>query len=321
MKRKPIYLALLIALGVLIYLPASAQLGKKQIMAKGFKTKEFAKAPKRVFIHDFSVYHHVFESATATVSGASAKLSIALEDLTPEVLMEISEESYQYLVKQLTDKGYEIVTAEEAQKAPFFSDWTMKSGGQLNTGNMPGYVNAVPPSMKYFVPGETKSGREKETFVDKSHIISQDLGDALVLQASYIFKAFDMDSKGGVYRNTAKVEVKTNPRMTTVLVQDGMKQIIKQPTMSLTYGKNLSAGKAGFSANMTKEYELNPAIFDGESVKPSEVSGESTFTGLFYSRSDKVKALKVHCDVELYKQETKKALREYIDYFMLESGL
>jgi hypothetical protein len=68
----------------------------------------------------------------------------------------------------------------------------------------------TPTGYDYWVKGVSNSGHEKWTFVDTSSKLSQDLDDAYVAEATFIFPFVNLDTSSTSFANYASSNVKAD---------------------------------------------------------------------------------------------------------------
>ncbi len=222
-------LQILSAFLLIAFCTQAQMIEEKSISYKGsYGEKKLKKAPKRIYIASFAAYFNVAAEMTATSAGGrqigggsykgstSTYMGVAIDNIDSDDFIEIVDDVYKNFVQDLKDQGYEIITPDEAARAPFYEDWTRKPGGRISSSQIKGYVMAVPTGYEYFVKKESNKGKEKTTFVDKTMILSKDLDDAIIAEAAFIFPTIDMEGKGGVYASGSKVKAYINYRMAPV---------------------------------------------------------------------------------------------------------
>ena len=214
---------LLVLLGV--FQPADPYISSKDYDVNAFhRNKQSSKSPKRVYIQKFRALFEVYEEATAstsgskneranrttTVSGTKTSMGVQLSGVDIPDFQKIVDEAYADFVAQLEADGFEILTAEEAGKTDYYSGYTKLKGGASSTDQATGYVMVTPTGYDYWVKGVSNSGREKGTFVDTSSKLSQDLGDAYVAEATFIFPFVNLDASSTSFANYASSKVKAD---------------------------------------------------------------------------------------------------------------
>ncbi len=214
---------LLILIG--IFQPADPYISTKDYEVGAFhRGKQSSKSPKRVYIQKFRALFEVFEEASAstkgttndranrstTVSGTKTSMGVQLSGVDIPDFQKLVDEAYADFVAQLEADGFEIITAEEAGKTDYYSGYTKLKGGASSTDQATGYVMVTPQGYDYWVKGVANDGREKGTFTDTSSKLSQDLGDAYVAEATFIFPFVALDASSTSFANYASSKVKAD---------------------------------------------------------------------------------------------------------------
>jgi hypothetical protein len=208
-----------------IFQPADPYISSKDYDVGSFhRNKQSSKSPKRVYIQKFRALFEVFEEASAStkgttnnradratvVSGTKTRMGVQLSGVDIPDFQAIVDEAYKDFVAQLEADGYEIISAEEAGKTDYYSGYTKLKGGATSTDQVTGFVMVTPSEYEYWVKGVSNSGREKGTFVDTSSKLSQDLGDAYVAEATFVFPFVALDASSVSWGNYASSKVKAD---------------------------------------------------------------------------------------------------------------
>ncbi|GEM_PF-1433748 len=208
-----------------IFQPADPYISSKDYDVGAFhRSKQSSKSPKRIYIQKFRALFEVFEEASAstsgttnnranratTVSGTKTSMGVQLSGVDIPDFQKIVDDAYNDFVSQLEADGYEIISAEEAGKTDYYSGYTKLKGGASSTDQATGYVMVTPTGYDYWVKGVSNSGREKGTFVDTSSKLSQDLGDAYVAEATFVFPFVNLDASSTSFANYASSKVKAD---------------------------------------------------------------------------------------------------------------
>ncbi len=226
MKKLLFLIAIMLAVGI-----ASAQtVGTVEFKDAGYGQKKFKKAAKRVYIAQFRVVYQLMIDWSETAKGgrtlgggvrgnATSRLAIAVQGVEEDDLQEMTDKLYNDYVAKLQAGGYEVITADEAGKIDFYSEFERKSGGKLSQAQFPGYIMSVPAGYEYFVKRTDKKGRERKTFLDDSPKISVGLDGAVVAKVNYVVQfvkeAESAGSKmlGKTLGGIAKVVAETDYRL------------------------------------------------------------------------------------------------------------
>ena len=243
-------------------------------------------------------------------------MAVAIDGVDVPDFQSITDQAYQHFVKSLTSAGFEIIPTEEASKIPFYEDWTMKKGGEVNYANIPDFVSVTPTGTYYMVKKENRKGKEKGTFVDRTPAISAQLDDAIVAEVTYAFPAIDMSTKGGVYAAGSKVKAFVNFRMGNAYGQDGMSSGNAPVQIKFASGKGPgAAGDAYFVSMLKKNVSIEAPVFKDKVFKESNLGGTSpAYYGVVFQDKEKTQVTHTtEADHDLYLSETGRLIREFTD--------
>lgn len=322
---------ILIMSAVLVMLNSQSQ--AQELITKEFSTKgsygekKFGKAPKKVYIAKFQVYFHVIASATATSTGGSTlgggsikgntktTMTVALDGVDLPEFQRITDETYQRFVNDLKSKGFEIMNTEDAAGIPFYEDWIMKEGGEANYANIPGYIAVTPSGTKYMVKNETRKGREKGTFIDRTPRISKELDNAIVVEATFAFPFIEMNTSSSSFVGFSSVKARTDFKIGNAFGQDGLTAINEYTLMKFTSGSGPGASANAYYYTWLKKPIDLPGVFKDEKFKEfSAAASTPAYYPIVFveNKNDKVTNTAT-CDPEKYVSTTTKVINEYID--------
>ncbi|MEP0366060.1 MAG: hypothetical protein ABJN36_14900 [Cyclobacteriaceae bacterium] len=308
--------------------------GPKEITEKemnwkgGYNQKKFNKAPKKIYISKFNVYFHVIASATAKTSGGrtigggsvraatSTTMTVAVDGVDVPDFQKITDDAYNRFVSDLEAQGFEFISTEEAANAEYYADWTMKDGGEVNYANIPGYVSVTPTGTKYMIKKETKKGREKSTFVDKTMILSGELDDVLIAEVTLAFPAIDMDADGGVYAATSKVKANVNYRMASAYSADGLTNVYANNMVKFVSGKGPGlTADAYYMASLKEPVGSDKAVFKDTEFKERNTGSTSPmYYGIVFKDNETSTATHTTtADHDLYVSESQRLINEFFD--------
>lgn len=301
----------------------------KNLTTKGsYGEKKLRKAPKKVYIASFKAFFQVSAAATAKSSGGRnfgggsydgatrTEMAVAIDGVDNNDFIAIVDEVYQRFVQGLKDQGYEIITADEAAKAPFYEGWERKEGGRVNSAQMKGYVMAVPTGYDYFIRKETGSGREKGTFIDKTPELSGDLNDAVIAEVAFIFPTIDLDTKGGVYAKGSSVSAKINMRLSPVGIDGSTISQAAFTKIKFVAGDGPGAAADAYLTTTIKKEVYFPDVFAEKKFK-ERTAAQTTpayYSVVFTQDSDTKVTHTAHCDEDKYKKATADAMNQMVDY-------
>lgn len=235
----------------------------------GYKEKAFAKAPKRAFIKEFAVYFQVLASAEdrsdgggyrSTVVGATkTTLGIGLTGPSLAQLHAITDGLYAEYVKELTDNGFTLVSADEAAATGSLSDWTrFEGGGQPSEAQLGGYLAFTPKGQDFFFRRQTASGKTKGSFlIDNAHRVSDDLDDAVVISVSLVVPFVELEAgtsiklaqMGSKIKATVDLKLANNAVEQQTNNRGGLLNAVVKPDQVATYANYTSGKSIGESAD------------------------------------------------------------------------
>ncbi|REE01752.1 hypothetical protein [Marinoscillum furvescens] len=322
----------------LLFVAAISFAGNAQELSEVFSTKggygekKFKKAPKKAYIANFKVFFHVTASATAKSQGGrqlgggsyrgntSTTMTVAVDGVDIPDFQKITDEVYQRFVEDLKSNGYELITTAEAAGIPFYEDWELKDGGEVNYANLPGYVSVTPTGTQYLVKKETKKGREKKTFIDRTPRISKELDDAVVIEASFAFPFIEMKTNSSNMIGFSSVKAKTDFQMGSAFGMDGMTSLYEHSRVKFTSGSGPGASANAYLVATLKKPVPIEGVFKDEKFK--EVSAASTtpaYYGVVFvtNKVDQVTNT-ASCDGDQYVARTTGLMNDFIDKTLTE---
>lgn len=307
---------------------ATAQVTEDNLTTQGsYGEKKLKKAPKKVYIAGFNVYFHVIASASASSQGGrqigggsyrgdtKTTMTVAVDGVDVPDFQKITDDVYNRFVADLKSKGFEIVNTEEAAKIPFYEEWEMKNGGQVNYANVPGYVSVTPTGTKYMVKKETKKGREKGTFIDRTPRISKELDNAIVIEATFAFPFIEMKTNSSNMIGFSSVKAQTNFEMGSAFGQDGMTALLENTQLKFVSGNSAGAAAESYFITGLKKPVALPGVFKDEKFKERSVSSSTpAYYGIVFveNQVDNVTNTAT-CDRDKYVQATIEAINSYVD--------
>lgn len=191
------------------------------------KKKQHQKAPKIVYIRSFKALFEVYEEASAKTmgskkeradrttftSGTSTRMGVQIQGVDVADFQSVIDEAYTNYVKQLTDQGFEVITADQVQKIDYYEGWEKIEGGASSEDQAKGFVMVTPKGFNYMVKSVAKSGREKGTFLDQGPKISKELENVYVADVNFIFPFVTLDANSSNWTNSSSVKAKIGYRM------------------------------------------------------------------------------------------------------------
>lgn len=248
----------------------------KEVRSAGFSQAKFKKAPKRVYINSFNVFFQVIGTASASTmggehfgrahSGTNTFMGVQLDGVDADDFLQITNAAYNMFVNDLTSKGFEIVSADEAGQTSVYSDWLRKDGGELSSAEAPGWLRVTPAGYTYFVRGEKRSGKEKETVFDRSPQLSKDLNDATVVDINFTIDFIEMKTFSSELLNVSNVKGKIAYK---VARSAGASQRITQ--CNFNFGKTFTAQTGQVINELKKNLPLSAKVFQDEKFSETTV--------------------------------------------------
>lgn len=203
-----------------------------------WKTKEFYKDSKRVYINSFLVYCEVYREDKDTKQGgnvafsksvkgsASVVQTLGLSGIEAPDLQRTANQLYTDFVNELKNEGFEIISADEAGKTKTYEGWQLVEGPVVKDAGLPGLLSIVPEGYGYFIKGVDKKGADVKSskLLKKfnsdgnngafSNIpgLSKELDDAIVVDVRFSY-LFTQEGDNWLRGNSAQVIVKTNFRL------------------------------------------------------------------------------------------------------------
>ena len=297
MKKTILLFALMVGVSL-----SAQELGALKVTQNKFGLKKVTKVPQKVFIQEFFInYQMLFNQQEVARGGrqlgggsyrgdAKANLELAVDGVSADNLQEITDALYKDYVSQLTAKGFEIVSAEEAQKNERFKDWNIAMGGTPNAAQFPGYVSCAPTGYSYLVKSTSKSGKEKKrkSIFDNGQGVSKDMGGIVVarvnLAVPFIEDAESVLSKGLTksFGGIAKIVVKPQLSIVNNISVTGKNKLgLKTTTTVLT--NSVFAFKSGLkyqgmlTTTLKKPLIIND-VFESKKYKTVSVAKSTSTT-------------------------------------------
>jgi len=298
---------------------------EKSLKDWGYGERKLKKAPKKIYLKNFSVNYQVLSSNSEVATNkdfnrSKAMMSVGLTGLETEDFQEITNKAYARAVGKLEAAGFEIVSADEASSIEFFEDYTRISGGTPSQAQIIGYISTAPNDFDFFVKRVTKKGKAKSNFFDITPKVSKQLGDIPVFETNVSFQFVTID--GSSFAGAAKMKGKVD----YVLAATGIgtsaegifgSKIETSPTISRVVWKGGAAGAGALSIVQVSPKKDIPieGVVEKKKFKEYVNAGASynpSYSSLVMSKEIEV-SHQVKADREAYKAKTLQALNEYLD--------
>lgn len=309
----------------------SAQLGVAQTYSgevqldelASYRTGKFKKAPNKVYIQSFRIMFQVMASATAKSSEGIRKgatrtsMAVGVTGVDLPDFQTVTDKLYTDMIASLKSKGYEIVSAEEAGKTEHYKDWVLKSGATASYAQLPGHVMITPTGYSYYVKGESKGGKEKGTFVDKSSILSKQLDDAIILDVSMVLPFVEMETSSSGMLGFSAVKAKVDFGMEPGVA--GTAGALRQNMVKFVYG-NAGMGQAESYLPMVlkKKVSADDVFKDKKFREFTSASSNTVYGAGYYSivttnNKNETVTHEAPCDPEKYKVASLKLCGDLIN--------
>lgn len=295
-------------------------LTEKNMTDNGYGEKKFKKAPKKVYIQSFKVNFQVAAYAEASTKGGRdvgggsysggthTSMTVMVEGVDTPDFMEVTDNLYQDFVADLKDQGMELISQDDVQGTEYFEGWERRPGGGLNYANIPGSVQARPTGLDYYIKKEDRKGKEKGNFVDKSCKLSKELDDAIIIDVEFAFDFIEMKTSESGFIGFSSVKANTDFKM-------------KSGSVKLQYGNPAGlASDAIFMQWLKKPVSVEAPVFQQEKFKEVTAAQSTPAYGAIVFTTDQANKAThtAKCDGELYKKETSRLMKEFMDISMGE---
>lgn len=322
--KKTIYLFLLCAFSLVSH----AQLvTEKNLKDWGYGEKKLQKAPKRIFINQFFVnYQLMSSSSTTSVTGStSAEMAVGMSGMELEDFQLITDNSYKKVVDKLTKAGFEIVTADEAQKTEMLSDWQRLPGGTPSKAQLMGYVSTAPNNFDFFMKRVDKKGKGKGTFFDSTPKLSKELGDIPVFEAAVNFQFVSLEGSSSYLVESSKMKGTVDYKLTATAVAQSSEGIFggkieTAPSIVRIVWKGGAPGAGALAmVQVSPKGDISiPGVVEKKKFKEyvsAPTNYSNYYNGFLTIDSKEVNVTHmVKADREAYISKTQEALDQYLDY-------
>lgn len=310
-----------IVFALAIFSAHAQSITEKEVKASGFSQGKFKKAPKKVYINSFNVYFQVVGSASASTMGGeqfgvahsstNTHMGVQLEGVDTEDFLQITNAGYDLFTSSLQSKGFELLSADEAGKTTLYADWLRKEGGVLSTAEVPGLVRATPEGYAYFVRGEKRSGKEKDTFFDRAPALSKELNDAIIVDITFTIHFVDMKTFSSELLNVSNVKGKIDYKITRTAGATN-----ELTRCNFSFGKTLTAATGQITNDLKKAFRVEAKIFEDESFKEMNVASSKSvprYHKVLFTGSNSVAVSHyAKADRALYVSESERLFKDFL---------
>jgi len=317
------------------------QVGKVEIKKEaGYGMKNFATAPKKIFIQDFFVnYQMLFDQIEIAKGGrefgggyrgnAKAQLVLGVQGVSETDLQEITDKLYADYISKLKAKGFQIITADEASKIDRFKNWKLVKGGTPSKAQFPGYVSTAPTDVLFLVKNMNSKGKiKKKSIFDNGMGTSKDLGGTVVIRVNiaipFVKDAESQGSRaltktfGGVAKIVAKTELSIT-KSTSVEKKGSWGKVLLLNTSNLFSFKEGLKNQASLILVPKKKILIN-GVFESKKYKAvksasQDLWGTSMGSLRVFNVPDQVlsKMQAVPCESQVYKKGVLDAGSQYLN--------
>lgn len=224
--KKPVFIFFLLSLAAV-----NAQtLGGFKPKDEGYKSKKVNDGSKKLYIASFSVNFEIYKEAVdkkakggfgrSIKNAAKAKAAMGIATLDKEAIQAKADQLYQEFVSEFQNKGYSIISSDEAGKTDTYKNHKKAVGPEIYETDMTGILAVIPSGYSCFYKDRTAFS-SKFAGMDKTpQNLSKELNDALIADVSlvYVFSEVGTDWNIG---DQAKVKLLVNYRLAdTYMVSD-----------------------------------------------------------------------------------------------------
>lgn len=197
-------------------------LGEFKPQDGGYKAKNVADGSKKLYISSFTINFEIYKEAVdekkaggfgrSIKNAAKAKAAVGLSSLDKEAIQAKADQLYTEFLADFKNKGYEIISTDEAGKSDSYKGWDKAAGPQIQETDMTGMIAVIPTGYSYYYKDRNAFSAKLGGFDKTAQNLSKDLDDALVADVSliYVFSAEGNDWNIG---NQAKVKLFINYRL------------------------------------------------------------------------------------------------------------
>ena len=305
---------------------------------------------KRIYISNFSINYQLFNEKEKTKKGgalfrdkgvrgdATAELIVGLGDLSENDFQTITNNLYQDFINELKDKGFEIISANEAGQTKTYKGWTKANGPKVEISEMPGMLIAYPEGYNFYFEEKTKAGKffgDKFGALDKTpQNLSKELDDAIVVDVDlYVFFMKDLYAFQG---NTANIKIKTQLSLVAneaVSAKSDDKSLAFRKKVEYATGINSiqfvcgkysigGSAESIYTGTLKKDFVITDVIEEKKiqsfSKGAVDFVGNDTYFGKHYSAENKKSTTTnlVKVDKEKYKEGVFNAGKEFLNYHL-----
>ena len=319
------------------------EISEKNVNLLQMKSKDFAKAPKKVFIKNFKIYYQMIAEAEKTIQGgrqlgggsytgdATARLAVGVEGVGAEDLQELTNSLYNEYVAKLKGMGLEIFTSSDFPNLEFFAEQQILNGPRINEEQIRGSLMVVPDGFSYYVNKVTKKGKEKGRLLTNIQGSYGDFGSAIYHKGlPKVSKELDDMIVVDVTINVPSIYLDPKSALGTVKIKGGAYLRLENARATYVSGKMKSPGAA--TPERAIEYTLKkavpiPEVFgqqDFKSQATKQTTSVPSYASFFTVQNSSMSLSNtIKCEASVYKKEVEDIVSEFLDGSLdkLETGL
>ncbi|MGB1269422.1 MAG: hypothetical protein ACPG45_06765 [Flavobacteriaceae bacterium] len=298
----------------------------------GYAQKKFNETDKKIYIQHFFVNYQVMMSASEIARGgreigggyrgdAKASLSLGIKGVELEDYQNMTNEFYNDFVKQLTDKGFTIMTAQEVQGNVNFSKENVVEGGSPASSDIPGYLSTTPKGYSFLTGG---SGAFNMAGMPQSKKLGGVIVARVYITVPFLENGESQGSRaltksfGGVAKVVLKPNLRLSPLESVPVAGDFKKPKNTVTDVTFAYKKNLKY-QALYRGKLKKPTEIN-GVFENKKYKSvssasQDLWGSEVGTFKVFNVQDKEleRMQSVACEKEKYVGGVTTAVTEYLN--------
>ncbi len=276
--------------------------------------KKMKKAPKRVYIKEFSVsYQLIYMDQDQTREGVyhgstKSSLTVGFEDVKLEDLQANTDALYKNFVDKLTASGFELVSADEAAQTKLLEGYTKVEGGQISRAQAYGYAYTTPNGYDYLVKKINSDGKQKANVFLNPGKLSNQLDEAVVVSV--------------VMNIPFMIEAESTGSKLLKDAVGGVSKVVAKPYLRIASGSSAITYNYGYEAGLNHKLDKNiniEGVFEDEKFKASAAAKQNSSYKMGYHTmvvSEKATAENIQvakCDADKYVKGVTKATSLYLN--------
>jgi len=309
------------------------EIPEKDLNILQMKSKDFKKAPQKVFIKSFKVYYQMIAEAEKTIRGgrqlgggsytgdATARLAVGVEGVSPEDLQALTNSIYNRYLEKLKGMGMEVYNSKDYPNLEFFSEMNKLDGPRINQEQIEGSLMVVPDNFSYYVNKVTKKGKEKGSFVSNvggSYAdfttaiyhkglpkVSKELDDMIVIDIAFNVPSIYLDPKSA---------------LGTVKIKGGANLRLQNARVTYVSGRMKSPGAAAperaIEMSLKKPVQI-PEVFGSQDFKSQATKQRTSvpsYASFFTVENTSVELSNtIKCEASVYQKEVGDVINEFLE--------